>query len=116
MNIERQVQYWVEGAESDGKLAMEIIQKDYTEQGLFFTHLSMEKLLKAMICKQTSSIAPRIHNLLRLAEKAGLLLNKEQTNFMAELNNYNQEGRYPSFNNEKLSIQEATELQFKAEE
>jgi HEPN domain-containing protein len=41
---------------------------------LFFAHLALEKLLKAHVCRATRDLAPRVHALLRLAERAGLML------------------------------------------
>lgn len=40
-------------------------------------------------------MAPRIHNLVRLAEIAGLKLSEEQIDLLADVNEFNIEGRYP---------------------
>jgi HEPN domain-containing protein len=40
-------------------------------------------------------VAPRIHQLLRLAERAGLTLSQEQRLFLARFDRYQIEGRYP---------------------
>ncbi|MCK4306353.1 MAG: HEPN domain-containing protein, partial [Candidatus Eisenbacteria sp.] len=63
--------------------------------GLFFAHLALEKLLKALVCQHTKDLAPRIHNLVRLAESAGLAPNPSQLDLLAEMNQFNIEGRYP---------------------
>lgn len=57
-------------------------------------HLAVEKLLKAL-CEHTRDLAPRIHNLVRLAELAELALTQDQVDLLAELNAFNIEGRYP---------------------
>jgi HEPN domain-containing protein len=62
---------------------------------MFFAHLALEKLLKAHVCRQTKDLAPRIHNLVRLAELAALPLSPEQIGSLAELNAFGTEGRYP---------------------
>ena len=38
---------------------------------------------------------PRMHNLVRLAELAEIHLSQEQTDTLAELNEFNIQGRYP---------------------
>jgi len=63
--------------------------------GLFFAHLALEKALKAHFCRATNELAPPIHNLVRLAEGAGLILTPEQRDLLAEVNSFNIEGRYP---------------------
>ena len=62
---------------------------------LFFCHLSIEKILKAHVVLSTSEIAPEIHNLTRLAEKAKLTLEPEQLKLLDILMIYQLEGRYP---------------------
>ncbi len=61
--------------------------------GLFFVHLSLEKWLKALVCKTTNDIPPKIHDLLRLAELGDVDLTGEQKNFLGKLNLYNLAGR-----------------------
>lgn len=39
--------------------------------GLFLAHLALEKTLKAHVCRTTGELAPKTHNLVRLAEMAG---------------------------------------------
>jgi len=50
------------------------------------------------VVAQTGSIPPRIHNLVRLAERAGLALSDEQKALLAELNMYQMVGRYQDLN------------------
>lgn len=63
--------------------------------GLFLGHLALEKILKAHVCRTTQDLAPRIHNLIRIAELAGFNLSSDQMDILAELNAFNVEGRYP---------------------
>jgi HEPN domain-containing protein len=55
----------------------------------------MEKILKAHVCGYTKDLAPKLHNLVRLAQLSGLTLNEDQIGILAEMNSYNLEGRYP---------------------
>jgi HEPN domain-containing protein len=52
-------------------------------------------MLKAHICRATADLAPKIHTLLRLAERTGLAYSEEQRVFLARFDRYQIEGRYP---------------------
>lgn len=95
INVDKQVEYWCNGAIEDWQVGMELIGRNHFRHGLFFLHLALEKILKANVCRKTNDIAPPIHNLTRLADKAGLGLTEEQQNLLAEANEFNIEGRYP---------------------
>jgi HEPN domain-containing protein len=66
-----------------------------TRHGLFFAHLALEKILKAIVCKESQDLAPRLHNLSRLAELTALRLDARKTEILAEMNAFHIEGRYP---------------------
>ncbi len=66
-----------------------------TRHGLFFAHLTLEKIIKAIVCDKSQELAPRLHNLSRLAELAALSLDTEKTEVLAEMNAFQVEGRYP---------------------
>lgn len=95
INIQKQIEYWQNGAIEDWQVGKELLGRNRVRHGLFFIHLALEKILKANVCRKTSDIAPPIHNLIRLAEKASLQLTEEQENILAEANEFNIEGRYP---------------------
>lgn len=95
VDISKQVEYWKQSAQDDFEAAVQLIDGKKTRQGLFFAHLSLEKLLKAVICQRTQQLAPRIHNLVRLVEISGLNPPASMFDFLAEMNTFNLEGRYP---------------------
>jgi len=76
----------------------------------------MEKLLKAHVCQHTQDLAPRIHNLIRLAEIASLDLNSSQIDVLAEMSSFNIEGRYPDSTLPSLSLSEAQSIMNRAVE
>ena len=55
----------------------------------------MEKLLKAHVTLQTSELAPRIHNLVRLAEMSGQEFTAEERVLLERLSLYYLQSRYP---------------------
>lgn len=95
IDIGKQVVYWQNGAEEDWDVALKLLEQEKIRHGLFFAHLALEKTLKAHICKSTGKLAPPIHNLVRLAERAGLDLAENSIDLLAEVNEFNIEGRYP---------------------
>ena len=95
VDIQKQVLYWKSGAEEDIAVAEELIGNKRYRHGLFFTHLALEKILKAHICKKSNELAPRIHNLVRLSEMAAIDLSEDTLNHLADMNEFNLEGRYP---------------------
>ncbi|MFA5553385.1 MAG: HEPN domain-containing protein [Phycisphaerae bacterium] len=95
VDISEHVAYWRDGAKDDLEAANQLIHSGKIRQGMFFAHLALEKLLKAHICKKTGKLAPRIHNLVRLSEIAKLQLESQKLDILAEMNEFNLEGRYP---------------------
>ena len=95
IDIAKQIIYWQEGAKEEFDVAKQLIANEKIRHGLFFAHLAIEKLLKAKVCQTTGEIAPRIHNLVRLAQVAKLSLPETTLDLLAEMNEFNLEGRYP---------------------
>ena len=95
MDVRRQVEYWLNGSQDDIEAAAVLLEKRKIRQSLFFAHLSVEKALKAHVSKATDAVPPRTHDLLRLAELAEITLPTPRRMFLARLQRYCMEGRYP---------------------
>lgn len=95
IDIDKQVAFWRDSAKEEWAVARELAEMGRSRHGLFFAHLALEKALKAHVCLKTRNLAPKIHNLVRLEELAGLKLNSDQIDVLAEMNAFNVEGRYP---------------------
>lgn len=93
-NINKAIKYWSESSEEDLKVAQSLFKSKYYPQCLFFCHLSLEKLLKAIVVKSTEDYPPYIHDLRRLAEIAKLKLNTEQKQVLDKISTFNIAGRY----------------------
>jgi len=94
--VAAQIKYWQDGAADDMVTAREIIKStNRYAAGLFFLHLGIEKILKALYVQRTCKYAPVTHNLLGLAAKCGLTLEADQERTLAEINEFNLETRYP---------------------
>ena len=72
IDIDKQISFWRNSAEEDLAVARDLVHRNRIRHGLFFAHLALEKALKAHVCCVTQDIAPRLHNLVRLAELAEL--------------------------------------------
>lgn len=95
IDIAKQVIFWRDGAQEDLAVAQELLERGRLRHGLFFLHLTLEKLLEAHVCRQTQDLAPRLHNLVRLAEQAELHLPERTMDVLAEMNPFAIAGRYP---------------------
>lgn len=98
MNKQEHINFWIESAERDwGTVQKMYSVKEYLPS-LFWTHLVLEKLLKALwIRDNESNFPPRIHNLLTLAKKTKLELSVEDLDFLDRMNQFQLEGRYPDY-------------------
>jgi HEPN domain-containing protein len=95
IDIAKQVAFWRDGAQEDLLVAEELLERGRVRHGLFFLHLALEKILKAHVCRQTCDLAPRSHNLVRLAELAERHLPEQYVSILAEMNRFAIAGRYP---------------------
>ncbi len=95
INIIKQIEYWQTGAEEEMLNAKIMIENKRYLAGLFFCHLSIEKILKALVVKITKDHPPRTHDLERLLVIAQLTLDDEQMIFLTEMQVFQIEGRYP---------------------
>ena len=66
--------------------------------GLFFAHLHLEKLCKALWVKNNKeNIPPKVHNLIKVLDEAKIAYSQEQKDFMNIMNGFQLEGRYPDY-------------------
>jgi len=116
IDVNKQVAFWRDSSLEDWDVARDLVKKGRTRHGLFFAHLTLEKLLKALVVRRTNDLAPRIHNLVRLAQLADAELIEAQVDTLAEMNAFNLEGRYPEFLTPPPDKAEAKVYMKKAEE
>lgn len=101
MNLNEHIKYWVESANHDMESLNALYLAHKFDWALFIGHLVIEKLLKAHYVRNNESkIPPKLHNLIRLAEIAGLELSDEMKLILDKINDFNIEVRYPQYKNE----------------
>lgn len=103
MDNQRVGKYWEEEAEEALKVATHLLEKGDYSYALFFGHLAVEKILKALYVSRKGEQAPYSHNLARLAEGAGIELSETRITQLITVTAYNLESRYPD---EKRSFRE----------
>jgi len=94
MNIAKHVAHWRNSGMDDWEVAEILIQKMKYRQGLFFAHLTLEKLLKAHATIAMQTVPPKSHDLPYLLKKAALQAPPEVEEALKQMNRYNMEGRY----------------------
>jgi HEPN domain-containing protein len=97
INVQKQIDYWKNGADEDIVTAELLIREKRTIHGLFFCHLVIEKAIKAQIVKKSEDVAPRSHNLIYLSEIAELEFDDQAQLFLGILMKYQLQGRYPDY-------------------
>ncbi len=95
IDIGKQIDHWRNSGVEDWSVAQDLVLRGKIRHGLFFAHLALEKTIKAHVCKATGELASKIHNLVRLSQIAGLTLSEDQIDLLAEVSEFNIEGRYP---------------------
>ncbi len=103
MQMDNIVKKWVERAEYDLKTARAMLSARRYLYVAFMCQQSLEKILKAIIVYKGGEIKP-IHNLVRLAELAGIYQFQDDGNrdFLADLTPFAIEARYGDYR-DKLS-------------
>lgn len=97
-DIQKQIDYWINGADEDIVTAALLIREKRNLHGLFFCHLVIEKAIKAHVVQKIGDVAPRTHNLIYLSEKSELEFDDDTQIFLGILMKYQLQGRYPDFN------------------
>lgn len=97
MTVEEMIEYWIRSAEEDVKTAEALFSAKRYLPCLFYCHLFVEKILKALVVKKTREPAPYGHKLPRLAKITSVDFTQEQMDFLANLTTFNVRARYEDY-------------------
>jgi HEPN domain-containing protein len=89
------IKYWLEISQYDLDTAKAMLDARKYLYVLFTCQQSIEKLLKAFVIKATKEFPPKTHNLIKLADIAGMTFSAEEKDFLEKLGYYYIETRYP---------------------
>ena len=106
MTKEEHIAHWLKSSIED-EITMRSLYNDgrYTHS-LFFGHLYLEKLCKALwVRNNNGNTPPFIHNLLKLLPEEGSGLSDDDLLFLDDLNKYQLSGRYLEYT---FSLQKQT--------
>jgi HEPN domain-containing protein len=92
------IEFWINQSINDWDAVNTLfVGKNYL-QSLFFAHLVVEKLCKALWIKHNiENIPPRTHNLNYLLSFTPIELEDDKSEFILTLNRFQLEGRYPEY-------------------
>lgn len=88
------INYWLKSAKEDLKTAQDLFGLKRYSYSLFFAHLTLEKVLKALVVKTTDQAPPWTHDLVKLAKLTKISLSKEKIADLQEINTFNIAARY----------------------
>ena len=92
------IAHWLTMAERDWKSVLALHEAGQHMHALFFSHLVIEKILKAHWAKDNEeSEPPRIHDLEYLYNQTELKLTADQVDLLGVMNSWNLEGRYQDY-------------------
>ena len=99
MNSVDLMKYWFESADSDYETMKVLYNNKKNTWCLFIGHLVIEKLLKGLYAKNNleNPIAPKIHNLILLSQKANLEVPTEIREKIQTINTFNISARYDDY-------------------
>jgi len=95
MTIKEIENYWVVSADDDIDTSNVLFKKRKYVQSMFFLHLSVEKMLKALYVRKNNCEAPFGHNLQTLAQKIpDVPFENEHIETLAKITTFNITARY----------------------
>lgn len=87
---------WLEAAAYDLESAHHMLSSGRYLYVVFLCHLTLEKMLKALVSEVTAKPAPRSHDLIYLVKKSAISPEPRHLEFIGKLNNASIPTRYPS--------------------
>ncbi len=97
MNTREMVNYWIRSSNEDLKTATGLFRLMRYPHCLFFCHLFVEKIIKALVVKGTGHPAPYGHKLSKLARLTKIDFSDKQLDLLDELTAFNIEARYDDY-------------------
>jgi HEPN domain-containing protein len=89
--------HWINTSEKDFDTMNNLFHsKDY-HWSLFIGHIVIERLLKAVVVKNTQQHAPFTHDLTKLAQLSGIKFSEEYLDWMDTISTFNLNARYDSY-------------------
>lgn len=97
MTEQKMIEYWKRSAIEDVLTAESLFSAKRFLPCLFFCHLFIEKIIKALIVKKTGEPAPYGHKLSRLAKITSIPFTSLQLDLLDDLTSFNIKARYEDY-------------------
>ena len=88
-------EYWAKLSKYDIDTAKAMLESGRYLYVVFTCQQAVEKMIKALVVERTNTFPPKTHDLVRLLNTAGIEATEDQKQFLATLNFYYIETRYP---------------------
>ena len=91
--------YWRKTAKRDYDTMMGLFKIKRYPESLFYGHIVLEKILKALVVQSTKKESPYSHHLLWLMQKARIEieLQEKEKELLGKVNEFNIRARYPDY-------------------
>lgn len=110
MTKEEHIAHWLKSCEDDEITMHALFDSGRYTHSLFFGHLYLEKICKALwVRNNNGNTPPFIHNLLKLLPLTDTGLSDDDILFLDDLNKYQLSGRYPEYT---FSLQKQTTKEY----
>ncbi len=96
-DYEKLVNYWKNTAKYDYISMKSLFDGGRYVSSLFFGHIVLEKILKALIVKNTKKQAPFTHDLVRLYKMSKIDQEDKDKELLLEVSDFNIRTRYPEW-------------------
>jgi len=115
MTQQEAMDIWIEGYKDALDTAQKLFSSKKFNHSLFFLHLALEKILKAVYIFKKDEAPPYTHDLVTLAEKCLINMSNEEKVQLTEISEFNVSARYEDYKLQmyKKATEEYTTLWFK---
>lgn len=96
-NKKEKIEFWKKSSQKDLEMMDFLFKEKKFAYGLFFGQLGIEKLFKAVYLAKKNSPPPYVHNLVYLAGKCDLDIDKNLDEDLKEITNFNINARYDDY-------------------
>ena len=107
--VKKQAEYWFLTAEHDHDTMLGLFKLSRYSDALFYGHIVLEKILKALAVINNSDYAPLVHDLNVLARLSGEQFSNQEAYLLKNINTFNIRARYPD---DKLNFYKKCDYQY----
>lgn len=103
MTKDEAVNRWLEGAQKNLSACLDMAKSNHRDWALFIGQLTLEKLLKGLITKNTDTTPPFIHDLVKLSQLADIETTEAQKQNLAKITRFHVAARYEEIKSQLYS-------------